>query len=203
MFKNYKQWMMLLFVYAITFNIAAQEPVNQPVQMQNYPMQEAIALDQEMAPAPPGPYQVDPDSNSANIYNDMHETVPYNQQPETYGGYVAPRYPATQMSDPYGQGYNQGYNPAPAPYGQRSYGQGYNPAPAPYGQRSYGQGSYPAPAPYGQRPYGQGYNPSSNPAADGYNPQYGETYGNTNPPPYPAYPPYSQPRYGYPYGPQQ
>lgn len=151
---------MLLCVSGLSVNATAQDLVNTPAQTQEYAPQQNIATGEDMAPPPLGPYQVDPDSKSANIYNNMHETMPYKQHPEQYGGDLGSRYPAGQMSVPYGQG----YYPSSAPHGQ-----GYYP-------------SSPMPAPDGYSPqYGETYGNRYPPPYPGYphlsQPQYGYPYG--------------------------
>ena len=149
MLNDYKQWMIFLFLGGITINVAAQGLADQPGQMQGVGQQVSYVTEGEMAPPPPGPYQVDPDSKSTNINYDMHETAPYTQRSQPYDDYVAPQYPSGQMPDnPYGQGY---YLP-PAPSGYyRQYGGAYgNGYPPPY--PSYPQYSQPQyMTPYGPR----------------------------------------------------
>jgi len=139
-----KQWMIFLFLCGFTINVTAQGIDNQSAQ--GYGQQEGYVTGAEMAPPPPGPYQVDPGTKSANINYDMHETAPLQQQSQPYGGYAMPQYPPAQMS---GNPYRQGYYPPPAPalggyyrqYGG-AYGNGYPPP------------QYPQPqyiAPYGPR----------------------------------------------------
>lgn len=145
--------MMLLCVCGLATSTVAQDLVNAPVQTHEYARQQNIATEGDMAPPPLGPYQVDPDSKSSNIYNEMHETMPYKRHPEQYGGDFASRYPD-----------GQGYNPSSVPYGQ-----GYNPSPMPapdgyypqYGE-TYGN-QYPPPYPgypqYSQPRYGYPHGP--------------------------------------------
>jgi hypothetical protein len=149
MFNNYRQWVFVLFFCGMSANVAAQDFIGQPMQMQGYAPQDAYSMGHEKAPSPPpGPYQVDPDPKSANIYYDMRETESYHQQPEPYSGYVAPQYPAGQIAP---SPYRQGYYPSPAlggyyQPGREAYGHTYPP-------------TYPGYSPYSQpqyvNPYGQ------------------------------------------------